>query len=98
MRRSYIAYTITNVSQLVLEDATPMVEWKFYLPSSHPNLVGVNTTNVFNFYIFCNLPNNSHGPREITRHCGTRGFRAAVPKIDEIIDILSKFISDIIKD
>jgi len=37
MRRSYIAYTITNVAQLGLPDGTPMVEWKFYLPTSHPN-------------------------------------------------------------
>ena len=39
MRRSYIAYTITNVAQLGLPDGTPMVEWKFYLPTSHPNVV-----------------------------------------------------------
>ena len=39
MRRSYIAYTITNVSQLTLPDGTHMVEWKFFLPTSHPNAV-----------------------------------------------------------
>ena len=44
MRRSYIAYTITNVAQLVLPDGTPMVEWKFYLPTSHPNLIAKVTT------------------------------------------------------
>lgn len=39
MRRSYIAYTIQTVSQLMLPDNTPMVEWKFFLPQSHPNML-----------------------------------------------------------
>ncbi|XP_065178755.1 acetyl-CoA carboxylase-like [Sycon ciliatum] len=59
VRRSYLAYKLTSLSVQTAKNGTPMAEFKFMLPASHPNIVKRSRGSLASIYRSDSIDENS---------------------------------------